>query len=270
MHRPEPTTPTTSPAPPATERASLRQRLRWGVSRFAALLFVLFVAVPVVQVTALRWVDPPRTYTMQERVWEHARKTGRTTPVQQTTLTLDAMGYAPRAAVASEDGLFWVHRGFDWRGVCNALEAQRKGERLRGASTISQQVARNVFLTQHRSWIRKGLEAWYTVLIELIVPKERILEVYLNVAEMGPMVFGIEAAAQHWYRKPASALSHDEAARIIGILPSPRKWTPSGEQGRKRSRHIRNNKVPFPGDPGFETVEQTWSKVPLPWECGTD
>lgn len=249
--------------PPAHPWRSRLVRALWT-------LLVLAAVVPVLQISALRVVDPPVTYTMLERSWEHPSKNGEWLSVKQRTISFAEMGYAPRAAVASEDGMFWVHQGFDWRGVCNAIEARREGKRLRGASTISQQVAKNVFLTQHRSWLRKGAEAYYTVLLELIVPKERILEVYLNVAEMGPQVFGIEAAAQHWYGKPASKLSKNEAARIIAILPSPQHWSPSGSQGNKRSRHIRNNAVPFPGDPGFESTEERWQKVPWPWACESE
>ncbi len=127
------------------------------------------------------------------------------------------------AVIASEDQNFPEHWGFDFDQLYNALTEDRK--RLRGASTISQQVARNVFLWTGRSYIRKGLEAWFTVLIELIWGKERILEVYLNVAETGPMTFGVEAASRRFYKKPAKALSRAEAARIAAVLPNPNRFS---------------------------------------------
>lgn len=127
------------------------------------------------------------------------------------------------AVVASEDQAFPSHWGFDFDEIQDALSEKRK--RLRGASTISQQVAKNVFLWNGRSYIRKALEAYFTILIELIWGKKRILEVYLNVAETGPMTFGVEAASQRYYGHSASSLSRTEAARIAAVLPSPRRFS---------------------------------------------
>ncbi|WP_345240234.1 monofunctional biosynthetic peptidoglycan transglycosylase [Nibrella saemangeumensis] len=144
------------------------------------------------------------------------------------------------AVVASEDQNFPTHWGFDLDEIRDALSENRK--RLRGASTISQQVAKNVFLWNGRSYIRKALEAYFTVLIELIWGKERILEVYLNVAEMGPMTFGVEAASQRYYGHAASTLSRSEAARIAAVLPSPRRFSirnPSGYVQRRTSQITR-------------------------------
>ncbi len=131
------------------------------------------------------------------------------------------------AAVAAEDQLFPDHLGFDFKSMKNAFVNNNKGKKIRGASTISQQVAKNVFLWQGRSYIRKALEVYFTFLIEVIWGKKRILEVYVNVAEMGPMTFGAEAAAQKYFRKPASDLTRSEAARLAAVLPSPRKWSAS-------------------------------------------
>jgi monofunctional biosynthetic peptidoglycan transglycosylase len=124
--------------------------------------------------------------------------------------------------VASEDQLFPVHRGFDFRQIRKAMDEAERGRRARGASTITQQVAKNLFLWNGHSWVRKGLEAWFTVLIETLWPKRRILEVYLNVAEFGRGIYGAEAAAQAFYRKPAARLTRDEAARLAAVLPNPR------------------------------------------------
>jgi monofunctional biosynthetic peptidoglycan transglycosylase len=127
------------------------------------------------------------------------------------------------AVVASEDQMFPVHWGFDFKQIKVALDEAEKGRRVRGASTISQQVAKNLFLWNGRSWVRKGAEAWFTLLIETLWPKQRILEVYLNIAEFGPGIYGAEAAAQAYFRKPAAGLGRAEAARLAAVLPNPRR-----------------------------------------------
>jgi monofunctional biosynthetic peptidoglycan transglycosylase len=129
--------------------------------------------------------------------------------------------------IASEDGNFLTHNGFDFTAMQKAFENNNKGKKLKGGSTISQQTAKNVFLWQGRSYIRKGLEAYFTVLIELIWGKERIMEVYLNSIEMGKGVYGAQAATQHWYQKDATSLTPREAAGIAAILPNPRKFKAS-------------------------------------------
>jgi len=222
----------------------------------------------VLQVAAVRWVEPPFTPTMLQRVAERGLRGDGWAWVDHRPRSLEAMGSAlPRATVASEDGRFFVHHGFDYAGICAAVRANRSGGSLRGGSTISQQVARNVFLVQHRSWLRKGLEVWYTVWLELLVPKERILELYLNVAESGPHHFGFEAAAQHWYGVPARRLSKERAARLVALLPSPRTRTPSGSVATKKVGWVARNPVPFPGDPGYDRLEAQWAEAPWPWEC---
>ena len=142
--------------------------------------------------------------------------------------------------------------------ICAALKHNAEGGRLRGGSTLSQQVAKNVFLWQGRSWARKGLEAWYTVLLEGLVPKRRILELYLNVAETGPMVFGVEAGANHHYGKSAAGLSADQAGRLAGILPDPRRRSVEGSAARERAAWIRANPAPMPGAPGWDAVLRAW------------
>jgi len=129
-----------------------------------------------------------------------------------------------KAVIASEDGNFLKHSGFDFKAMQKAFKSNQKGRKLKGGSTISQQTAKNVFLWQGRSYIRKGLEAYFTVLIELIWGKERIMEVYLNSIEMGNGVYGAQEASRVWYKKPAIALTPREAAGIAAILPNPRKY----------------------------------------------
>lgn len=160
--------------------------------------------------------------------------------------------YAKWALVAAEDQKFASHNGFDLEGIQQVLEDNLKDNsnqtRIRGASTISQQVAKNVFLWQGRSWVRKGLEAYCTFALETTLSKNRILEIYLNIAEMGKGVFGLESAAEYYYNKPANQLSETEIARIISALPSPKKYNvnpPSNyivQRGNWVQRQVRNLK----------------------------
>jgi len=147
------------------------------------------------------------------------------------------------AVIAAEDARFCEHNGFDFEAIQDAIENNAEGGRVRGGSTISQQTAKNVFLWPGRSWIRKGLEAGYTVLIETFWSKRRIMEVYLNVAEMGPGVYGAEAASRHWFGKSASELTRTEAARLAAILPNPREYRAAdpGPYVRRRARAIQAN-----------------------------
>ncbi|EID76566.1 monofunctional biosynthetic peptidoglycan transglycosylase [Imtechella halotolerans] len=142
------------------------------------------------------------------------------------------------AVICSEDQNFTKHFGFDMKAIQKAMDYNRKGQKIRGASTITQQTAKNVFLWPHRSWVRKGLEGYFTILIEVFWSKERIMEVYLNSIEMGPGIYGAEAASQYWFKKPASKLSRLESAAIAAILPSPLRYKahpPSAYiQGRKQ------------------------------------
>ncbi|GAB3230810.1 monofunctional biosynthetic peptidoglycan transglycosylase [Algoriphagus aestuariicola] len=143
---------------------------------------------------------------------------------------------APQAVIAAEDQKFLDHKGFDFEAMEKAWENNKKGKRIKGASTITQQTVKNVFLWPSRSYIRKGLEAYFTVLVELIWSKERIIEVYLNVIEMGDGIYGIEAAAQSYYKKPAAKLNRSQAAMIAAVLPNPRRWTPTKPTGYIQSR----------------------------------
>jgi monofunctional biosynthetic peptidoglycan transglycosylase len=137
----------------------------------------------------------------------------------------DISPYAKLAVIASEDQLFPDHDGFDFKSIEKAMKHNRKSKSLHGASTISQQVAKNVFLWQGRSWIRKALEVYFTFMIELIWGKRRILEMYLNVSEMGKGVYGIDAAANYYFKKPAKSLTRPEASMIAGCLPNPKVYT---------------------------------------------
>ncbi len=182
----------------------------------------LFILVShIAYVILLRFIDPPITIT-QITSWISGDGFNR----DHVSLKQISKN-AKLAVIASEDQLFPDHNGFDMKSIQKALDfnKKKKGKKIRGASTISQQVAKNVFLWQGRSWFRKGLEVYFTFLIELTWGKKRILEVYLNEAEMGKGVFGIEAAAQKYFRKPASKLTRTEAAMIAASLPNPKRYT---------------------------------------------
>jgi monofunctional biosynthetic peptidoglycan transglycosylase len=135
--------------------------------------------------------------------------------------------YAVRAVIASEDNRFCEHKGFDWVEINHAIQENKDGKRRRGASTITQQTAKNVFLWPESSWLRKGLETYYTILIEMLWNKRRIMEVYLNIAEMGKGIYGVEAASQYYFKKSAAQLTAGEAALIAACLPNPLQRNPA-------------------------------------------
>ena len=164
---------------------------------------------------------------------------------------------AKLSVIASEDQIFPDHSGFDWKNIKKAMAYnKRKPNRIRGASTISQQVAKNVFLWQGRGWIRKGLEAYFTFMIELIWSKKRILEVYLNVIEMGKGVYGIEAASQSYFNKPAASLTRMEAAMIASSLPNPKNYTvkPLSNYVAARRQWVLQQMNNLEGDPDVQDI----------------
>ncbi len=195
-------------------------------------LVLVLALLSVLWVGLYRVVDPPLTLIM-------ARDRLAGVELRRTRVPLAAMGRAlPRAVIAAEDSRFCLHQGFDFEAIEAAMEANREGRRLRGASTISQQVAKNAFLWPGRSWLRKALEAWFTFWLERLWPKARIMEVYLNLAEWGRGVYGAEAAARHHFGKPAARLSRAEAARLAAVLPAPVARDASNP-GRFTVRHAR-------------------------------
>jgi len=187
---------------------------RWSVRALAA--FVLFSLLAVL---LLRWVPPPGSAVMLARVIAEGQ------PQHYQWVSMDRISpEAALAAVAAEDQKFPLHSGFDFDEIRNALDGQAKGGRIRGASTVTQQVARNLFLWQGRSYLRKGLEAWLAGLLEVLWPKRRILEVYLNIAEMGERTFGVEAASRRYFGRSADGLTRQQAVLLAAVLPSPRRY----------------------------------------------
>ena len=186
-----------------------------------------FVAGSIVLVLVFRWVPPPGTALMVERKVQ-SWVNGEPIDLQRDWEPWENISDELKVAViAGEDQKFANHWGFDLPAIQAALAHNERGGNIRGASTLTQQVAKNLFLWQGRSYIRKGLEAYFTVLIELIWGKERILEVYLNSIEMGDGIYGAEAATQHWYKKECKSLTRMQAAGIAAILPNPRKYKAS-------------------------------------------
>ena len=187
-------------------------------------LAVIGLIATILPVAILRWVPPPTTAFMLQKSVQ-ARLNGLTDYKTRYRWTgwRNISPYAAQAVVAAEDQKFPVHWGFDPESIADALEERLKGERIRGASTITQQVAKNLFLWPGKSFVRKVIEAYFTVLIETIWPKRRILEVYLNIAEFGRGVFGIAAASQAFFKKSPDHLTRSQAALLAAALPNPRQ-----------------------------------------------
>ena len=193
----------------------------------------LVVLVPLALGALYTIVPPPITPLMIIRLFDGYG-------LQKDWTPLEAMSPAAyRAVIASEDNRFCKHSGIDWKALEQVLEDHYAGEKLRGASTISMQVAKNVFLWPDRSYLRKALETFFTLFIETLWSKQRILEVYMNVVEFGPGIYGIEAAAQRYFRKSALELTSNEAAQLAVVLPNPLHWSPHSVDAKNRAYTIR-------------------------------
>jgi monofunctional glycosyltransferase len=208
--------------PVKAHRRSVPIRIVW-VLVFAVVAFYGFAALSLL---LLRWVNPPTTAVQTERrfeSWMHGkpyRKAHVFVPITQISPDLQ------HAVVAAEDARFFQHHGFDWKQVEIAVDEDREGGRSRGASTITQQLVKNLFLTTNRSFVRKGIEFTIVPIAELLLSKKRILELYLNVIEWGPGVYGAEASAQHYYHVPARRLTRDQGVELASILPAPLRRKP--------------------------------------------
>jgi monofunctional biosynthetic peptidoglycan transglycosylase len=203
-------------------RARQRGALALRLLRWLAALLVGFFAVGALAVLLLRWLHPLTSAFMvsaEVEAWSAGQRSYHT---DYRWVSLEQISpHAAIAVIASEDQRFAFHAGFDFNQIREAVRASERGKRLRGASTISQQVAKNLFLWGGHSFVRKGLEAYFTVLIEAFWPKERILEVYLNVAQFGDGIYGVQAAAERFWHKPAARLSSADAALLAAVLPEP-------------------------------------------------
>ncbi|WP_376691024.1 monofunctional biosynthetic peptidoglycan transglycosylase [Wenzhouxiangella sp. EGI_FJ10409] len=194
-------------------KSPLRSMLKW-LLRLALLLLIVLVGLTL----PLRWVDPATSAYMALDAWRNDRV------VRQSWVPYERISdHLKLAVIAAEDQKFPHHFGFDLEQIRQAVDTRLDGGRLRGASTITQQLARNLYLWPGRDWVRKGLEAGLTVPLELFVPKHRLLEIYLNIAEFDEGIYGAEAAAGHYFGKPAAALTRSEAAALAAVLPAPRR-----------------------------------------------
>ncbi len=226
---------------------TLVRRIFYKIRKIVIIAFIAHL----IYIVALKWIDPPITITQIVSVIEgHGL---RRDYVNMTEISPNAR----LAVIASEDQLFPDHGGFDVKSIEMVIrQGVKKPGKIRGASTISQQVAKNVFLWQGRSWIRKGAEAYFTFMIEKIWGKERILEVYLNVAEMGTGIFGIEAASMHYFNKPSKNISRKEAAMIAACLPNPKVYTvkPPSKYINQRYPWILSQMHNLEGDPEIKLL----------------
>ena len=220
--------------------------------RFIKRLFIILFILQFIYLLLLKWVDPPITLTQLGSLFAG------------NGLKRDYVDYkqishhAKLAVIASEDQLFPDHNGFDFKSIEKAMKHNRKSKSLHGASTLSQQVAKNVFLWQGRSWVRKALEVYFTFMIELLWGKKRILEVYLNTVEMGKGVFGIEAAAKRYYNKSAKQLTKMEAACIAAALPNPKVYSvrPLSRYVNMRCTWILRQMINLREDPDIQKLLQ--------------
>ena len=220
----------------------MKRVLHWA-AKIVIAMFALSIAITV----AYRWINPPITLLMISRAFDGAKIDKTWVPLDQISPNL------VRASIASEDNNYLGHRGFDLGAIYDALDERQQGKRKRGASTISQQTAKNVFLWSGKSGIRKGFEAYFTFLIEHLWGKERIMEVYLNVIEMGDGVYGAEATAQHYFGRSATKLTQRQAALIVAAYPNPRQRDPASPTSylNKRSAQIQRL-MPLMGTIAFD------------------
>ena len=188
---------------------------------YVGMTLLIIIALSVLMPIVYRWINPPVTLLMLSRkVKDHA-------PIEKKWVPIESISpYLVTASVAAEDNNFLGHRGFDWGAIQKAIDERESGKRKRGASTISQQTAKNVFLWPKQSWLRKGCEVYFTFMIETFWSKERIMEVYLNVIEMGDGIYGAEAASQHYFGKSANNLTRQQACLIAASYPNPRYFNP--------------------------------------------
>jgi monofunctional biosynthetic peptidoglycan transglycosylase len=215
-------------------------------------VFIFLFFFQLFYILLLKWVDPPITLTQLGSVF-------RGEGLHRDYVSMKNISpYAKLAVICSEDQLFPDHDGFDFKSIEKAMKHNQKSKSLHGASTISQQVAKNVFLWQGRSWIRKALEVYFTFMIELVWGKKRILEMYLNVSEMGKGVYGIEIASRHTFNKPAKNLSRQEASLIAASLPNPIIYTvkPLSRHVAARAAWIMGQMNHFQDDPDIQKLLQ--------------
>ncbi|MBL8917215.1 MAG: monofunctional biosynthetic peptidoglycan transglycosylase [Archangium sp.] len=207
------------------------------IGRWALRLLVAWLVLTVVPVVLLRFIDPPTTAFMFERRMAAARAGDSRFQLQYHFVPRSRISpHLVRALVAAEDAKFLEHHGFDWDAMAEAMEDRIEGKSKRGGSTLTQQVAKNLFLWPARSYVRKLLEAYFTVLIEVFWSKQRIIEMHLNIAEYGDGVYGVEMASRRFFGKSAAAVTPQEASELVVVLPAPKSRRPNALNGKSLER----------------------------------
>ena len=226
-------------------RKNKRSPEKGRVRRLSIVFFRMmlgFMAISFLFVLTLRWLNPPVSMMMILQRYDAAVSHRKDFRIDYRWVNWEQIAiHLPLALIAAEDQKFATHHGFDFESIADAVETRMNGGRLRGASTISQQVAKNLFLWPGKSLLRKGIEAYFTTLIEMLWSKQRILEVYMNIIELGDGIFGVEAASHKFFKKPASRIRLWEAARLAAVLPNPKAMSPNHPSPHvsKRARWIR-------------------------------
>src|SRR4051794_8906632 len=237
---------------PVPQARVKRSASRGRGKKWILIVLVVLLLIPAMQVAVVRFINPPVTLPM---LIEKAGAMFSSAPKHPLLYRWINLPQIPRMFLEhlwiSEDQRFFQHEGFDWKEMDLAMKkAERKGKPVRGASTITNQCARSIFLWQGRSWIRKGLESYYTIWMEALLPKRRILELYANVIEMGRGIYGVEAASQHYFGVSARGLTREQSAMLAAVLPNPKGWDPAhpGMALRWRQQLIlrREQKARFP------------------------
>lgn len=222
----------------------LRKQSVFGmIWRFFLRLIIFFFVSSIVVTILYKWINPPITPLMVIRTFDQ-KNAGKELKMDYDWVDIDSISpFMWQAVIAGEDGFFLYHNGFDWDAIKAAREFNKTHANKRGASTVSQQCAKNVFLWPSRTWLRKGLEVYFTFLIETFWSKERIMEVYLNIIEYGDGIYGVEEASKQYFQIPAKNLSFEQSALLVSGLPNPRKWNiwTSAPQLWGRSKIIQQN-----------------------------
>jgi monofunctional biosynthetic peptidoglycan transglycosylase len=229
------------PAPKPKKRAPKKPKSKRSWKKWMLILLIAFLLIPAMQVAMVRFINPPWTLPM---LIERAGAMFSSKPKRPLLYHWIDLRQIPEMFLEqlwiSEDQRFFQHNGFDWKEMDLAMKkANRTGKPVRGASTITNQCARSIFLWQGRSWIRKGLESYYTIWMEVLLSKRRILELYANVIEMGPGIYGVEAASQHYFGVSARGLTREQSAMLAAVLPNPKGWDPTKPVAKLRWRQRR-------------------------------
>jgi len=241
----------------AKKKVSKQKKVLRQIGIVTLKVLIIFFFVSIISVLALKWIDPFTSSVMMQRKISSLFSSDKNSTIYYEWDNYDDISVnAKLAVVAAEDQNFPYHFGFDFEQLGKAINESQRGRRLRGASTITQQVAKNLFLWNDKSFIRKGFEAYFTALIEFFWSKRRILEVYLNIAEMGNMIFGIGAAGKKYFNRTASKLTKDQAALIAATLPNPVKYSAKNPSSYilRRKRWILNQMKSLGGNSYLESI----------------